>query len=94
MWEQQSQILAQLIYLVGKWGLIKASHIKGTKKEPWHMYDIHQEAFDTNMMLIEYDVMLVYPNFKKTFDIYLDSSTQQFGAIITKLESMQCSMEL
>ncbi len=51
-------------------------------KKPWQWDSIHQEAFDSVIKTITKEVILVYPDFTKPFDIYTDASTKQLGAVI------------
>jgi hypothetical protein len=79
MWAKQSQMLAPLSDLVGECG-----ETKTTKKSPWRWDPIHQEAFDNIKATIAKEVVLAYPDFSKTFEIYTDASTMQLGAVITQ----------
>ena len=55
-----------------------------TKKKPWKWDPIHQQAFDIVKATIAKDVVLAYPDFSKSFEIYTDASTMQLGAVITQ----------
>jgi hypothetical protein len=59
-------------------------HEKKTKKSPWRWDPIHQEAFNNVKATIAKEVVLAYPDFSKTFEIYTDASTMQLGAVITQ----------
>jgi hypothetical protein len=60
------------------------NHQKGkTKKKPWRWDPIHHQAFDSIKATITNDVVLAYPDFSKSFEIYTDASTMQLGAVIT-----------
>ena len=84
MWKRQSEILAPLTDLVGECGQTKVTKAKGTKKAPWHWDENHQQAFDQVKAKICQDVVLVYPDFSKPFEIYTDASATQLGAVITQ----------
>ncbi len=43
---------------------------------------IHQQAFDNVKAAIAKEVVLAYPEFSKSFEIYMDASTMQVGAVI------------
>ncbi len=45
---------------------------------------MHQQAFDNVKATITKDVVLAYPDFTKSFEIYTDASTMQLGAVITQ----------
>ena len=44
----------------------------------------HQEAFDSLKRELARQVILAYPDFTKTFEIYTDASKYQIGAVITQ----------
>ncbi len=77
-------MLAPLTSLVGECGQTKSTKAKGTKKEPWHWYEVHQRAFDHIKATIAKDVVLAYPDYSKFFEIYTDASSEQLGAVITQ----------
>jgi hypothetical protein len=54
------------------------------KKTPWHWDSIHQIAFDNVKTTIAKEVVLAYPDFTKPFEIYINDSTKQLGAVITQ----------
>ncbi len=95
-------MLAPLISFVGECGQTKTSKAKGTKKVPWHWDEVvHQRAFDHIKATIAKGVVLAYPDYSKVFEIYIDASSKQLGAVITqdnrpiaffswKLSNMQC----
>jgi hypothetical protein len=45
---------------------------------------VHQRAFDHVKAIIAKDVVLVYPDYSKVFEIYTDASSKQLGAVITQ----------
>ncbi len=45
---------------------------------------IDQIAFDNVKTTIAKEVVLAYPDFTKSFDIYTDASTKQLGSVITQ----------
>jgi hypothetical protein len=73
LWARWSDMLAPLTSLVGECGQTKVSKTKGTKKVPWHWYEVHQKAFDHIKATITKEV-LAYPDFSKVFEIYTDAS--------------------
>jgi len=84
LWEKRSDTLAPLTDLVGECGVTKSTKKKGTKKKPFFWTDVHQQAFNAVKTYIARDVILAYPDFSKTFDIYTDSSLRQLGAVIVQ----------
>jgi len=84
MWAKRSQMLASLTDLVGECGEMKTTKKNKTKKKPWRWDPIHQHAFDNVKATITKDVVLAYPDFYKSFEIYTDASTMQLGAVITQ----------
>ncbi len=84
MWAKRSEMLAPLSDLVGECGETKTTRKNKVKKQPWHWDSIHQIAFDNVKTTIAKEVVLAYPDFTKSFDIYTDASTKQLGAVITQ----------
>ena len=61
------------------------NHTKNkTNKKPWRWDPIHQHEFDNVKATIAKDVVLAYPDFSKSFEIYTDASTMRLGAVITQ----------
>jgi len=58
MWKRQSEMLAPLTDLAGKYVQKKVKKSKGTKKAPWHWDENHQQAFDQVKATICQDVVL------------------------------------
>ena len=85
MWMRRSEMLAPLTDLVGECGQTKATKAKGTKKAPWHWDESHQTAFNLVKATIARDVMLAYPDYSETFEIYADACDTQIGAVITQV---------
>jgi hypothetical protein len=84
-WARQSNMLASLTSLVGECGQTKTTKAKGTKKVPWHWDEVHQIAFNhVTTATIAKDVVLVYLDNSKVFEIYTDASSKQLGAVITQ----------
>jgi hypothetical protein len=75
MWVKRSEMLAPLSDLVGECGETKTTRKNKGKKQPWHWDLIHQIAFDNVKTTIAKEVVLAYPDFPKSFDIYTDAST-------------------
>jgi hypothetical protein len=96
-----SEMLAPLTSLVGECGQAKITRAKGTKKVPWQWDEVHQKAFNHEKATIAKELVLVYLDYSKVFEIYTDASSKQLGAVITqenrpiaffsrKLYTMQC----
>ena len=64
--------------------MTKSTKTKGTKEKPFHWDLSHQAAFDSIKTIIARDVALAYPNFEEEFEIYIDASTRQLGAVIVQ----------
>jgi hypothetical protein len=77
-------MLAPLTALVGECGQTKITKAKGTKKVPWHWDEVHQRAFNHVKASIARDVVLAYPDYTEVFEIYIDASSEQLGAVITQ----------
>jgi hypothetical protein len=67
---QRSDMLALLTALVGEFGQTKITKAKETKKVPWHWDEVHQRAFNHVKATIARDVVLAYPEYSETFEIY------------------------
>ncbi len=77
-------MLTPLTSLVGEWGQTKSTKAKETKKVPWHWDEVHERAFDHIKATTAKDVVLAYPDYSKVFEIYIDTSSKQLGAVITQ----------
>jgi hypothetical protein len=55
-----------------------------TKKKPWRWDPIHQQAFDNVKTAKAKETVLAYPDFLKPFEIYMDASSMQLGAVIAQ----------
>jgi hypothetical protein len=77
-------VLAPLSDLVGECGEAKTTKKNKTKKKPWRWDPIHQKAFDNVKATIAKEVVLAYPDYQSSFEIYTDASTKQLGAVITQ----------
>ncbi len=84
MWARCSEMLAPFTDLVGECGETKTTKKSKTKKKPWQWDPIHQQAFDNVKTAITKEVVLAYPDFSKPFEIYLDTSSTQLGAVIAQ----------
>ncbi len=82
MWARHSEMLAPLTDLVGECGETKTTRMNKTMKKPWQWDLIHQQAFDNVKAAIAKETVLTYPNFLKPFEIYMDASSTQLGAVI------------
>ena len=77
-------MLAPLTSLVGKCGHTKTTKQLKVRKQPWHLEEVHQKAFDDVKATIARDVTLAYPDYSQGFKIYTDGSKRQLGAVITQ----------
>jgi hypothetical protein len=84
MWARCSQMLAPLTDLVGKCRETKTTRMNKTKKKTWRWDPIHQQVFDNIKAAIAKETVLAYPDFSKPFEIYMDASSTQLGAVITQ----------
>jgi hypothetical protein len=83
MWAKCSEMLAPLTDLVGDCGKTETTKKKKTKK-PWRWDPIHWQAFDNIKAAIAKEVVLACPDFSKPFEIYMDASATQLGAVIAQ----------
>ncbi len=84
MWARRSEILAPLTDLVGEFRETKNTRMNKTKKKPWWWDLIHLQAFDNVKAAIPKETVLAYLDFVKPFEIYMDASSTQLGAMITQ----------
>jgi hypothetical protein len=85
MWARRSEMLAPLTDLVvGECGETKTTRKNKTKKKPWWWDPIYQQAFDNVKAAIKKEVLLAYPDFNKPFELYMDASATQLGAVIAQ----------
>jgi hypothetical protein len=75
-------MLAPLTDLVGECRETKTTKRNKTKKKPWRWDPIHQQAFNNVKTAIAKETVLAYPDFSKPFEIFLDASSTQLGAVI------------
>ncbi len=84
LWARWSKMLAPLTALVGECSQTKVKRAIGTKKVAWHWDEVHQRAFNHVKATITGEVVLVYTDFFKVFEIYTDALSKQLGAVITQ----------
>jgi hypothetical protein len=86
MWAKRSEMLAHLSDLVRECGETKTTKKNKTKKKIWRWDPIPQKAFDNvKASTIAKEVVLAYPDYNSSFEIYTDASTKQsLGAVITQ----------
>ena len=84
VWVRRSDMIAPLTDLVGEVGHTKVTRANNTKRKKWYWTDKHQESFDLIKQTSAKEVILAYPNYGSTFDIYTDTSARQLGAVITQ----------
>jgi hypothetical protein len=82
MWEKCNKMLAPFTGLVGECREMTSTKMNQTKKKPWWWDPIHQQAFGNVKAAITKEVVLAYPDFSKSFEIYTDTSATQLGAMI------------
>ena len=81
-------MLSPLTDLVGECGQTEVTKANVTKKVAWHWGQVHQEVFNLTKATITQDVVLAYPDYSQTFEIYTDTSATQLGAVITHNKMM------
>jgi hypothetical protein len=84
MWAKCSEMLVPLTDLVGECSKTKTTKKNKPKKKPWQWDPIHQQAFDNVKAAITKEVVLAYPDFSEPFEIYMDASAMQLGAVIAQ----------
>ncbi len=84
LWARRSDMLTPLTALVGECGQTKITKAKGIKKVPWHWDEVHQRALDHVKAKIVKDIVLAYPDYSETFEIYTNTPSKQLGAEITQ----------
>jgi hypothetical protein len=57
---------------------------KDQEKKPLQWDPIHQQVFDNIKAAITKETVLAYPDFSKPFEIYMDASKTQLGAVIAQ----------
>jgi hypothetical protein len=57
---------------------------KNHQKKPWRWDPIYEQAFDNIKAAIAKEIVLAYSNFLKPFEIYMDASATQLGAVLTQ----------
>ncbi len=62
----------------------KTTNKNKTKKKPWPWDPIHQQVFDNVKAAIAKETVLACPDFSKPFEIYVDASSTQLGAVIAQ----------
>ncbi len=77
-------MLAPLTDLVGECGETKTTTKNKTTKIPWQWESTHQQAFDNVKATIAKEVVLAYPDFTKSFEIYTGASMMQLGSVVTQ----------
>ncbi len=84
MWAKHSEMLAPFTYLVGECSKTKTTKKNKTKKKPWRWDLIHQQAFDKVKAAIAKEVVLAYPDFSNSFEIYKDTSSMQLKVVVAQ----------
>ena len=77
-------MLALLTSLEGECGHIKLTRTNKMKKHQWHWDTVHQQVFDIIKGTIAKDVILAYPNFSKTSELYTGAFCKQLDLAITQ----------
>eukprot|EP00957_Ditylum_brightwellii_P212066 15366922-Ditylum_brightwellii.AAC.1 len=73
MWHRCNKVLALLVSLT-------------SNRTPWKWMHIEQMAFEKAKKIIGQETLLVYPDFKKPFEIHMDARDTQLGAVISQQE--------
>ena len=73
MWKRRSHVLAPLS---------KLTKLNRKKRLPWG--DDQQRSFEEIKQIIANEVILAYPDFNKSFEIHVDASDVQLGAVISQ----------
>jgi hypothetical protein len=81
---RRSEMLAPLTDLVGECGETKTTRMNKTKKKSWWWDPIHQQEFDNVKAAIAKETILAYLDFLKPFEIFMNTSSMQLGAVITQ----------
>ncbi len=84
MWAKCCEMLAPLNDLVGECSKTKTTKRNKTKRKPLQWDLIHQQAIDNIKAAIAKEVVLAYPGFSKSFEIYTDASSILLGAVIAQ----------
>jgi hypothetical protein len=84
MWQKHSEMLVPLTNLVGECRETKTTKKNKTKKKSWRWESIYQQDFDNRKATFAKEVVLAYTDFTKPFEVYIDASTMQLGAVITQ----------
>jgi hypothetical protein len=86
MWAKHSEMLAPLTDLVGECRETKATKRNGTKKKPWRWDSILFINKHLTTSSLPSPKRWCWPTQKlsKPFEIYIDASTMQLGAVITQ----------
>ena len=69
MWRKRSHVLAPLSALI-------------SKNVPFKWTEEQQEAFDEMKRIVSKKVMLAFPDYTKGFELYVDASDRQIGAVL------------
>ena len=75
MWPHRSHIMPPLTSMTG-------TLAKGKVAQKFIWTDKMQKAFEQTKALIATDTLAAYPNHNKPFEIYMDASDYQLGAVI------------
>ena len=84
IWARRSQLLASLADLVGVCGHTKMPQGPIKQKSAVALRCCSSNIFDNIKATIACDVTLAYPDYSQGFEVYIDSSKLQLGAVITQ----------
>ncbi len=79
-----SEMLVPLTDLLGECREMKITKKNKIRKKPWRWDPILQQVFDNIKAAIAKETVLTYPDFSKPFEIYVDASATQLGAVIAQ----------
>mgnify|MGYP003329299580 CR=1 FL=1 len=71
MWPRRLETLAPLSELT-------------SKEAKWDWTDVHEKSFQTMKKIVSRETLLAYPNFNEPFEVHMDASAYQLGAIISQ----------
>eukprot|EP00957_Ditylum_brightwellii_P167812 12774302-Ditylum_brightwellii.AAC.1 len=76
MWQDDSEVLVPLAVLI-------------SKATPWKWTPVEQKAFEWAKKIFIHEMLLAYPDFNIPFEVHMDTSDTQLGAVIS-----QCKMHV
>eukprot|EP00957_Ditylum_brightwellii_P081809 6224202-Ditylum_brightwellii.AAC.1 len=68
----------------GRAGLLAPLSKLTSNTAKWEWTDVHRMSFHKMKELLIKEVLLTYPNFNEPFNIHMDASDAQLGAVISQ----------